>query len=78
MRLKNILKSVLLLYSFFDILYLEGNSLLKEPYPKRRALLEEHVKESEILHLAEELLRIVLKRLRIFSTRLWKRSLKEL
>jgi DNA ligase-1 len=40
---------------FFDILYLEGNSLLKEPYPKRRALLEEHVKESGILRLARRI-----------------------
>jgi DNA ligase I, ATP-dependent (dnl1) len=37
---------------FFDILYLEGKSLLKEPYPKRRTLLEEHIKESEKLRLA--------------------------
>lgn len=37
---------------FFDILYLEGNSLLKEPYPKRRALLEDNVKQSEALRLA--------------------------
>lgn len=37
---------------FFDILLLEGKSLLKEPYPKRRALLEEHVKESGIIRLA--------------------------
>jgi DNA ligase-1 len=41
---------------FFDILYLEGNSLLKEPYPKRRFLLEEHVKESGILRLAGRIL----------------------
>jgi len=40
---------------FFDILYLEGVSLLKEPYPKRRALLEEHVKESGILRLARRI-----------------------
>jgi len=40
---------------FFDILYLEGNSLLKKPYPERRAILEEHVKESEILHLARRI-----------------------
>ena len=37
---------------FFDILFLEGKSLLKEPYPERRSLLEEHVKESEIIRLA--------------------------
>lgn len=37
---------------FFDILFLEGKSLLKEPYPKRRSLLEEHVKESGIIRLA--------------------------
>jgi DNA ligase-1 len=41
---------------FFDILYLEGNSLLKESYPKRRALLEEYVKESKILHLARRII----------------------
>ncbi len=40
---------------FFDILYLEGNSLLKEPYPKRRALLEDHVKESGALRLARRI-----------------------
>jgi DNA ligase-1 len=40
---------------FFDILYLEGNSLLKESYPKRRALLEEYVKESKILRLARRI-----------------------
>ncbi len=40
---------------FFDILYLEGKSLLKEPYPKRRALLEEHVKESGIIRLARRI-----------------------
>lgn len=37
---------------FFDMLYLEGNSLLKKPYPERRNFLEENVKESEILRLA--------------------------
>lgn len=37
---------------FFDILFLEGKSLLKEPYPKRRSLLEEQVKESGIIRLA--------------------------
>ena len=37
---------------FFDILYLEGKSLLKEPYPRRRALLEENVKQSEALRMA--------------------------
>jgi len=40
---------------FFDILYLEGKALLKESYPKRRALLEEHVKESGIVHLARRI-----------------------
>ncbi len=40
---------------FFDILYLEGNSLLRESYPKRRDLLEEHVKESENLRLARRI-----------------------
>ncbi len=41
---------------FFDILYLEGNSLLKKSYPERRALLEEHVKESEILRLTRRII----------------------
>lgn len=40
---------------FFDILYLEENSLLKKTYPERRALLEEQVKESEILRLARRI-----------------------
>ncbi len=40
---------------FFDILYLEGNSLLKEPYPKRRAFLKEHIKESGIIRLARRI-----------------------
>lgn len=40
---------------FFDILYLEGNSLLKKSYPERRAILEEHVKGSEILRLARRI-----------------------
>jgi DNA ligase-1 len=38
---------------FFDILYLEGNSLLKKPYPERRNLLEEHLRESRTLRLAK-------------------------
>jgi len=37
---------------FFDILYLNGESLLKKPYPERRALLEKHVSGSGIAHLA--------------------------
>jgi DNA ligase 1 len=37
---------------FFDILYLNGDSLLKKPYPERRALLEMHVAEQGIVHLA--------------------------
>jgi len=37
---------------FFDILFLEGRSLLKEPYPRRRSLLEEHIKESGVIRLA--------------------------
>lgn len=40
---------------FFDILYLDGKSLLKEPYPSRRALLEEKVKESDKLHLTRRI-----------------------
>lgn len=41
---------------FFDILYLEGKSLLKEPYPKRRALLEKHLRESEVIRLARRII----------------------
>lgn len=37
---------------FFDILYLNGESLLKKPYPERRALLEMHVAVQGIVHLA--------------------------
>jgi DNA ligase-1 len=36
----------------FDIIYLEGKSLLKESYPKRRKLLEDAFKESENAFLA--------------------------
>jgi DNA ligase-1 len=38
---------------FFDILYLEGESLLKKPYPERRDLLEMNVAEKGIVHLAK-------------------------
>ena len=38
---------------FFDILYLNGESLLKKPYPERRALLEVNVGEQGIVHLAK-------------------------
>lgn len=38
---------------FFDILYLNGESLLKKPYPERRALLEMSVAEHGIVHLAK-------------------------
>lgn len=37
---------------FFDILYLNGESFLKKPYPERRALLEMNVAEQGIIHLA--------------------------
>lgn len=37
---------------FFDILYLNGESLLKKPYPERRTLLEMNVAEKGIVHLA--------------------------
>jgi DNA ligase 1 len=37
---------------FFDILYLNGESLLKKSYPERRALLEKHITRSGIVHLA--------------------------
>lgn len=40
---------------FFDILCLEGNSLLKKSYPERRTLLEDNVKESGILRLARRI-----------------------
>jgi DNA ligase-1 len=36
----------------FDIIYLEGTSLLKEPYPERRRLLEDMFAESENAFLA--------------------------
>lgn len=38
---------------FFDILYLNGESILKKPYPERRALLEANVAEQGIVHLAK-------------------------
>jgi DNA ligase-1 len=41
---------------FFDILFLEGKSLLKEPYPKRRAFLEENLKESGIIRLSRRII----------------------
>lgn len=62
---------------FFDIMYLEGNSLLKEPYPKRRTLLEKHVKESGILRLARRIVTDSLEEVEDFLTKPWKRSLKE-
>lgn len=37
---------------FFDILYLNGESLLKKPYPERRSLLETHVVVRGIVHIA--------------------------
>lgn len=37
---------------FFDILYLNGESLLKKTYPERRTLLEKHITGSGIVHLA--------------------------
>ncbi len=40
---------------FFDILYLEGSPLLKEPYQKRRMFLEEHIKEAGIIRLARRI-----------------------
>ncbi len=40
---------------FFDILYLERTSLLKEPYPERRALLEKHLEESGVIRLARRI-----------------------
>lgn len=40
---------------FFDILYLNGESLLKKPYPERRALLEMNVDERGIVHLAKRM-----------------------
>ena len=55
---------------FFDILYLEGKSLLKEPYPRRRALLEENVKQSEALRMAGRIVTDNLEEIEDFSTRL--------
>lgn len=37
---------------FFDILYLNGESLLRKSYPERRALLEKYVVSSGMVHLA--------------------------
>ena len=36
----------------FDILYLDGKSLLKKPYPKRRKILKKAVKPCKEIHLA--------------------------
>jgi DNA ligase-1 len=40
---------------FFDILYLNGESLLKKPYPERRSLLEMNVTRQGIVHLARRI-----------------------
>ncbi|WP_200896543.1 ATP-dependent DNA ligase [Methanosarcina mazei] len=40
---------------FFDILYLNGEPLLKRPYPERRALLEMNVVESGIIRLSKRI-----------------------
>ncbi len=37
----------------FDMIYLNGNSLLKKPYPSRREELEKSVKKSGIVHLSK-------------------------
>ena len=37
----------------FDMIYLNGNSLLKRPYPSRRKELEKSVKESGMAHIAK-------------------------
>lgn len=39
----------------FDLIYLEGRSLLKRPYPERRRLLEEAVEESDDARLSERI-----------------------
>lgn len=40
---------------FFDILYLNGKSLLKTPYPERRDLLEKHLNQSRKVKLARRI-----------------------
>ncbi|HWR26088.1 MAG TPA: ATP-dependent DNA ligase, partial [Methanosarcina sp.] len=60
---------------FFDILYLEGNSLLKEPYPERRSLLEKHVKESGIIRLAERIVTDSLEEIEEFFSRTLEKKL---
>ncbi|MBD3389488.1 ATP-dependent DNA ligase [Candidatus Micrarchaeota archaeon] len=37
----------------FDMIYLNGNSLLKKPYPSRRKALEKSVNESGMVHIAK-------------------------
>ncbi len=51
-NIKEYRESVPVVLVLFDIIYLEGKSLLKESYPKRRKLLEGIFKESENAFLA--------------------------
>lgn len=39
----------------FDILYLEGKSLLKKPYPERRQLLEKNIRQTKYVKLAKRI-----------------------
>ncbi|MDW7733170.1 MAG: ATP-dependent DNA ligase [Methanolobus sp.] len=40
---------------FFDLLYLEGSSLLNDPYPERRKALEKNLKESDNVKLSHRI-----------------------
>ena len=39
----------------FDIVYLEGKSLLKKPYPQRRQLLEKNIRQTKYVKLAKRI-----------------------
>ena len=43
------MKDGLLRYYVFDLLYLDGKSLLTEPLTKRQALLKKHFPKSELI-----------------------------
>jgi DNA ligase-1 len=60
---------------FFDILYLEGNSLLKEPYPRRKELLEKHLKESRTIRLAGRIVTESLEEIEEFFSRTLEKKL---
>ncbi|MBD3398573.1 ATP-dependent DNA ligase [Candidatus Micrarchaeota archaeon] len=60
---------------FFDIIYLNGKSLLKKPYPRRRALLEKTIKESGKIHIAKRLVSKDFKKIREFFRKCIKKGL---